>query len=83
MKNKIFFTIFIFVWITLIVLNFVVKSEAFSEQENRYLAKLPAFTFEKLVNGIYQEEMDAYINDHFVFRNSWIKIKSGVEMLLR
>lgn len=83
MKNKIFFAVFMLVWITLIVLNFSIKSETFSEQENRYLAKLPTFTFEKLVDGTYQEEMDTYINDHFIFRNSWIKIKSGVEMLLR
>ena len=83
MKNKIFFTVFMLMWVTLIVLNFVVKSEAFSEQENRYLAKLPTFTFEKLVDGTYQEEMDNYINDHFIFRNAWIKIKSEVEMLLR
>ena len=83
MKNKIFFAIFITIWIVLIVLNFVVKSEAFSEQENRYLAKLPTFTFEKLVNGKYQEKMDNYINDHFIFRNAWIKIKSATEMALR
>ena len=83
MKNNMFFIVFIFVWVTLIVLNLAIKSTAFSEQENRYLAKLPSFTFEKLVNGTYQEEMDTYINDHFIFRNAWIKIKSEVEMLLR
>ncbi len=83
MKNKIFFTIFMLVWVTLIVLNFVVRSEAFSEQENRYLAKLPTFRIEKLLDGTYQEELDTYINDHFVFRNAWIKIKSETEMLLR
>lgn len=83
MKNKIFFTMFMIVWIILIVLNFVVKSETFSEQENRYLAKIPTFTFKKLIDGTYQEEMDTYINDHFIFRNLWIKIKSGEEMLLR
>ena len=83
MKNNMCFIVFISVWVTLIVLNLAIKSTAFSEQENRYLAKLPSFTFEKLVNGTYQEEMDNYINDHFIFRNSWIKIKSGVELLLR
>ena len=83
MKNKIFFAIFITIWVALIVLNFVVKSDEFSEQENRYLAKLPAFSFDKLVNGKYQEEMDNYINDHFIFRNVWIKIKSATEMVLR
>ena len=51
MKNKIFFTIFMLVWVTLIVLNFVVRSEEFSEQENRYLAKLPTFRIEKLLDG--------------------------------
>lgn len=83
MKNKIFFTMFMIVWIILIVLNFVVKSETFSEQENRYLAKIPTFTLKKLIDGTYQKEMDTYINDHFIFRNLWIKIKSGEEMLLR
>ena len=83
MKNKIFFTIFMLVWVTLIVLNFVVRSEEFSEQENRYLAKLPSFRIEKLLDGTYQEELDTYFNDHFVFRNAWIKIKSETEMLLR
>ena len=83
MKNKIFFTIFMLVWVTLIVLNFVVRSEEFSEQENRYLAKLPTFRIEKLLDGTYQEELDTYINDHFVFIKAWIKIKSETEMLLR
>ena len=83
MKNKIFFTIFMFIWLTLIILNFIVKSEAFSEQENRYLAQMPSFSVEKLLDGEFQTEMDNYINDHFIFRNIWIKIKSGVEILLR
>lgn len=83
MKNKIFFIIFLLVWVTLIVLNFVIRNAEFSEQENRYLAKLPTFRIEKLLDGTYQEELDTYINDHFVFRNAWIKIKSTTEMLLR
>ena len=82
MKNKIFFIVFMIVWITLIVLNFVVKSEAFSEQENRYLARFPSFSLEKLLDGTYQEDLDTYINDHFIFRNAWIKIKSTEEVLL-
>lgn len=83
MKNKIFFIIFMLVWVILIGLNFAVRSQEFSEQENRYLAKLPTFRTEKLLDGTYQEALDTYINDHFVFRNIWIKIKSATEMLLR
>lgn len=82
MKNKIFFIIFMLVWIILIILNFVMPKVSFSEQENRYLAKIPKFSFEKLVNGEYQEDLESYINDHFVFRNMWIKIKSQEERLL-
>ena len=74
---------FISVWIILVILNFFNPKKEFSEQENRYLAKLPTFSFEKLVSGEYQEELDNYINDHFIFRNTWIKIKSSTEMLLR
>ena len=55
----------------------------FSEQENRYLAQMPSFSIEKLLDGEFQTEMDNYINDHFIFRDIWIKIKSGLEMLLR
>lgn len=82
MKNKIFFIIFMLVWIILIILNFVMPKVSFSEQENRYLAKIPKFSFEKLVSGEYQENLESYINDHFVFRNMWIKIKSQEERLL-
>lgn len=83
MKNKIFFIMFMLMWVTLIILNIIIKSPSFSEQENRYLAKMPNFTIEKLLNGKYQEELDNYINDHFIFRNTWLKIKSGAEILLR
>lgn len=82
MKNKIFFITFMLVWIVLVILNIIIKNPSFSEQENRYLAKMPNFTFEKLLNGKYQEELDNYINDHFIFRNEWLKIKSGMEILL-
>jgi len=82
MKNKIFFGIIICVWGALIVLNFVVPNEEFSEQENRNLAKLPKYSWDKLVSGKYAEELDNYINDHFIFRNTWLKIKSFSELAL-
>lgn len=46
------------------------------------LAKWPRFSIEKLVNGKYAEELDIYINDHFVFRNMWVKLKSASEIAL-
>ena len=80
MKNKIFFIMFMFVWITLILLNFILPKQTFSEQENRYLSKLPSFNYEDLVNGVYSENLDTFINDHFVFRNFFLKLNSFLQV---
>lgn len=80
MKNKIFFSIFMLVWIILIFLNFLVPKKQFSEQENRYLARIPEFSFDDLVSGKYAESLDTYINDHFIFRNFWLKLNSSVQL---
>ncbi len=81
-ENKSFFIIFMTVWILLVVLNFIIPTKSFSEQENRYMAKFPKFTFANLVSGKYSEELNDYINDHFVFRNAWLKTKSFTELAL-
>lgn len=81
-ENKSFFIIFMTVWILLVVLNFIIPTKSFSEQENRYMAKFPKFTFVNLVSGKYSEELNDYINDHFVFRNAWLKTKSFTELAL-
>lgn len=80
MKNKIFFVIFMIIWVTLIILNFLLPNKTFSEQENRYLATIPRFYFNDLVSGKYSEDLDNYINDHFVFRNFWLKLNSFVQL---
>lgn len=82
MKNKIFFGMFITIWVVLILLNFMVPNIEFSEKENRYLAKYPSLNWEELVDGKYVPKVDTYINDHFVFRNTWIQIKSMYEKVL-
>ncbi len=80
MKGKIFFLIFMIIWLVLIISNFLLPNKVFSEQENRYLAKIPKFVFEDLVSGKYSEELDTYINDHFVFRNFWLKLNSAIQL---
>lgn len=79
-KDKVFFIIFIIVWILLILLNFLVPNKTFSEQENRYLASIPKFNFKDLVDGIYAENLNDYINDHFIARNFWLKLNSFVQL---
>ena len=82
MKNKIFFSCFISIWLILIVLNFIIKTPEFSEAENRYVAKLPKITMESLLNGEFSKQMDTYINDHFVFRDKWLNIRAAFERTL-
>ena len=62
-KSKIFFLIFMTIWLVLIILNFVLPKVVFSEQENRYLARIPEFHFDDLVSGKYSEDLDTYIKN--------------------
>ena len=71
------------IWVILIILNFFAEKKEFSEQENRFLAKLPKFNIGSLAYGSYQEDLDNYINDHLVFRDLWLKMNSGFEKILR
>lgn len=79
-NNNVFFYMFISVWVILIILNIFTSKKEFSEQENRYLAKVPEFKFEELVSGEYSAKMDNYINDHFVFRDAWLKLNSFTQI---
>lgn len=81
-KNKFFFVTFISFWIIIVILNFIIPNKEFSENENRMLAKMPRFKIEELVNGKYVDKLNDYINDQFVFRDIWLKIKSVEERLL-
>ncbi len=80
MKNKIFFIIFMITWILLVVLNIFSPKEIFSEQENRYLASIPRFSYKDLVNGKYADNLNTYINDHFIIRNFWLKLNSFIQI---
>ena len=77
--NKIFFCIFALLWSGLIICNLAKPEKRFSENENRFLAELPKYTNEKLLNGEFMNGLDEYINDQFVFRDHWISLKTMAE----
>ena len=79
--NNVFFYMFMSVWIILVILNFLNPKKEFSEQENRYLATVPEFTMKKLVEGEFSNEMNEYFNDHFIFRDAWVKVNSQVQIM--
>ena len=80
MKNKIFFAIFMTVWVMIVIINFIWPKQVFSEEENRMLATIPRFSFESFVNGDYLNGVNDYINDHFAFRNFYLKLNSWWEI---
>lgn len=77
--NKIFFYLFVLLWSGLIICNLVTPEKGYSENENRFLAGLPNFSNEALLNGEYMNGIDEYINDQFVFRDHWISFKTMAE----
>lgn len=80
MKNKIFFAIFMTVWVIIVIINFIWPKQVFSEEENRMFAIIPRFSFESFVNGNYLNGVNDYINDHFAFRNFYLKLNSWWEI---
>lgn len=53
--------------------------KGFSESENRFLAKKPAFNADDLYSGEFTEAYEKFITDQFPFRDGWIGIKVLVE----
>lgn len=79
-------------WITVILFlgalfflmagSMLAKKKGFSEHENRFLEKKPEFSLETAVNGELEKKYEAYLTDHFIFRDNWIGIKTAFERLL-
>lgn len=77
--NKIFFVIFVIMWLGLTIGNIVAPKKKYSENENRYLNDVPKFSVETLLNGKYALGIEASINDHFILRDQWISTQSILE----
>lgn len=84
MKRNNIITIAVFCSIIAILTaaSILAPSKKFSEVENRQLQQMPEFSVESLFSGKFTSEYEEFITDQFVFRDSWISIKSGVERLL-
>ena len=59
------------------------EERLFSESENRILAQKPELTKETLLSGEYMTDYEEYMNDQFVSRDIWIRIKTGIDMLMQ
>lgn len=58
----------------------IAPKQDFSENQNRYLAKLPVFSPKKLFSGDYTDGLETYLADHFIFHDALISAKNGTEL---
>lgn len=61
------------------ILLVVLDKKEFSENENRYLAKLPEASLESVFSGDYMEDISKYVADHFPFRDLFMAVKTKYE----
>ena len=54
----------------------------FSENENRYLQKLPVPNADTVQSGDFGDEVEDYLSDQFWLRDRWTALRSRVKMLL-
>lgn len=79
MKNRVFALVFALVWGGLVLFNFVMPAQSFSQAENRVLASFPKYTTARLLDGDFMEDMNTYLNDQFVGRQYWVSGQSLLE----
>ena len=62
----------------------MVKSDRlFSETENRILAQRPKWNLENVLNGSYEKEYETYATDQFVRRDTWVRFKTRMDIMLQ
>ncbi len=64
------------------LLFWLAPDRAYSEQENRYLKKLPSFNFKALFDGSFTKDFESYTADQFPFRDAWVGMKARTEAAL-
>ena len=75
-KNKVITIGFIAILFILFIANIIKKDEAVSISERRKLAQFPTVTLENVASGKTMEEIDKYVVDQFVLRDSFRSIKA-------
>lgn len=73
--------IFILILFLFLIINIIVPNKEKSVQESRMLATKPKFRLSSLISGDYDEKFEAYMDDQFVGRDMWRKLKVTVDRI--
>ena len=80
-QEKLVCIIFILTLFLFLIINVIVPDREKSVQENRMLATKPKFRLSSLISGDYDEKFEAYMDDQFVGRDMWRKLKVAVDRI--
>ena len=80
-QEKLVGIIFILTLFLFLIINVIVPDREKSVQENRMLATKPKFRLSSLISGDYDEKVEAYMDDQFVGRDMWRKLKVAVDRI--
>ena len=73
--------IFILILFLFLIINIIVPNKEKSVQENRMLATKPKFRLSSLISGDYDEKFEAHMDDQFVGRDMWRKLKVTLDRI--
>ena len=80
-QEKLVGIIFILTLFLFLIINVIVPDREKSVHENRMLATKPKFRLSSLISGDYDEKFEAYMDDQFVGRDMWRKLKVTVDRI--
>lgn len=80
-QEKLVGIIFILTLSLFLIINVIVPDREKSVQENRMLVTKPKFRLSSLISGDYDEKFEAYMDDQFVGRDMWRKLKVTVDRI--
>ena len=80
-QEKLVGIIFILTLFLFLIINVIVPDREKSVQETRMLVTKPKFRLSSLISGDYDEKFEAYMDDQFVGRDMWRKLKVAVDRI--
>jgi hypothetical protein len=85
MYKKITIVLFMMITVGLTLVSFIVmpkEEQPFSENENRYLTKMPDMNLTSISNKSFMGNFSSWFSDRFVWREDWITFKNQSEIAL-
>ena len=61
-------------------LTLVIKDKEYSENEKRYLAQKPEFSFSSLADGSYTQDVESYLSDQFAGRGLLVRTRTAIDI---